>query len=123
MLGEIGADAPQVLVYNKIDLLGIEPRVEHCPEERVMRVWLSAASGAGAGQLRDLLRRELHGEAVRGWLDLPPGRARARLFAMGAVLQEKIDDDGASHLQVQMSRGQFEMFARRERLPAPVLRN
>jgi len=125
VLGEIGANAPQVLVYNKIDLLGIEPRVEHCPEERVMRVWLSAASGAGAGLLRDLLRRELHGETVRGWLDLPPqaGRARARLFAMGAVLQEKIDDGGASHLQVQMPRGQFEMFSRREGLPAQALRN
>jgi GTP-binding protein HflX len=71
-----------------------------------------------------MLARVFQNETVHGWLDLPPnaGRARSRLFAMGAVLQERIDDRGASHLQVHMSRRQFETFSRHEGLPEYALR-
>ncbi|MGH8502051.1 MAG: ribosome rescue GTPase HflX [Gammaproteobacteria bacterium] len=126
VLSEIGADdVPQILVYNKIDALGVAPRVECRPDQRLMRVWLSAATGAGTDLLRGLLREALQSETVRGWLNLPPqaGRARSRLFAMGAVLQEQVDERGTSHLRVQMPRRQFEVFARREGLPARMSRD
>jgi hypothetical protein len=42
---------------------------------------------------------------------------------MGAVLQEKVDDYGASHLQVQMPRHQFESFSQHEGLSALELRD
>jgi GTP-binding protein HflX len=125
VLAQIGADhTPQILVYNKIDRVNIPPRAEHDAEHGVMRVWLSAATGEGLDLLRAMLIVALRDETVHGWLDLPPqaGRARSRLFDIGAVLQEQIDDHGASHLQVQMSRRQFEWFSRREGLPVHALR-
>ncbi len=125
VLAEIGAEwVPQILVYNKIDLLGMTPRMEHDPARRMMRVWLSAATGAGVDLLREILTEALQYDTVHGWLDLPPdaGRARSRLFALGAVLQERIDDRGASHLQVRMPRREFEAFSRREGLPEHALR-
>jgi GTP-binding protein HflX len=125
VLAEIGADhTPQILVYNKIDRVNIPSRAEHDAEHGVMRVWLSAATGEGLDLLRAMLIVALRDETVHGWLDLPPqaGRARSRLFDIGAVLQEQIDDHGASHLQVQMSRRQFEWFSRREGLPVHALR-
>jgi GTP-binding protein HflX len=72
-----------------------------------------------------MLIRIMQSETVYGWLDLPAdaGRARSRLFAMGAVLQEKVDDYGASHLQVQMPRHQFESFSQHEGLSALELRD
>jgi GTP-binding protein HflX len=56
VLAEIGADRiPQLLVYNKIDLMGIEPQVEHDEYDRICRVWISAATGTGL----DVLKRAL----------------------------------------------------------------
>jgi GTP-binding protein HflX len=125
VLTEIGADhVPQILVYNKIDLLNAQARAEHDAQRGVTRVWLSAAAGDGVEALRAMLARSLDGQNVQGWLDLPPGagRARSRLFAMGAVLQERVDDRGASHLQLHMPRREFEAFSRREGLPDRALR-
>jgi len=56
VLAEIGADRiPQLLVYNKIDLTGIEPQVERNEYGRICRVWISAATGTGL----DVLKRAL----------------------------------------------------------------
>jgi len=56
VLAEIGADhIPQLLVYNKIDLIGIEPQVERDEYDRICRVWISAATGTGL----DVLKRAL----------------------------------------------------------------
>jgi GTPase len=126
VLAEIGVErVPQIMVYNKIDLLNLPPRIAHEPQRCITRAWLSAATGAGVEVLRAMLIRIMQSETVHGWLDLPPdaGRARSRLFAMGAVLQEKVDDYGASHLQVQMPRHQFESFSQHEGLSALELRD
>jgi GTP-binding protein HflX len=54
VLKEIGADhIPQMLVWNKIDLAGLEPSVEVDECDKIQRVFLSARSGAGIGLLRE----------------------------------------------------------------------
>jgi GTPase len=69
VLEEIGADAlPQIELWNKIDLAGLEPRVERNPYGKISRVFVSARSGAGL-------------EALRGGL---AEFARARAMARGA---------------------------------------
>ncbi|HUO43408.1 MAG TPA: GTPase HflX [Burkholderiales bacterium] len=56
VLAEIGADRiPQLLVYNKIDLTGTEPRIERDEYDRICGVWVSAATGAGFDLLRSAL--------------------------------------------------------------------
>jgi GTP-binding protein HflX len=53
VLSEIGADAtPQVLVYNKIDLTPLPPRVDRDDYGKIARIWISAQSGAGLDFVR-----------------------------------------------------------------------
>lgn len=53
VLAEIdAADIPQVLVFNKIDLLDVPPSVHRDEYGRISRVFLSAKSGAGLDGLR-----------------------------------------------------------------------
>jgi GTP-binding protein HflX len=53
VLAEIPAgDAPQLLVWNKIDLAGLQPRVERDQYGRICRVFVSARTGAGLDGLR-----------------------------------------------------------------------
>jgi len=54
VLKEIGADhIPQILVWNKIDLAGLEPSVELDEYDKIQRVFLSARTGAGISLLRE----------------------------------------------------------------------
>jgi GTP-binding protein HflX len=53
VLVDIGAaDIPRILVYNKIDLMGLEPRVESDPHGTICRVFLSAQQRLGLDGLR-----------------------------------------------------------------------
>ena len=53
VLAEIGADeAPQLLVYNKIDAANLQPAVERDQYGRISRVFVSARTGAGLEDLR-----------------------------------------------------------------------
>jgi len=61
VLAEIGAaHIPQILVYNKIDLTGGEPRVERDEYGKIARVWISAGQGLGL----DLARAALEEHAA-----------------------------------------------------------
>lgn len=97
VLEEIEAgDLPQLHVMNKIDLAGTEPRIERDATGKPMRVWLSAATGAGVDLLREALGELLGGERVRSPLHLPlsAGRLHARLKAAGAIISEQVDEHG-----------------------------
>lgn len=125
VLAEIGAqDVPQILVFNKIDLLDTEPRVEPAREAQPARAWVSARTGAGLPALLELLAAHFAWEIVRGWLDLPPtaGRLRAQLFSQGAVLKEQVDPDGAWHLEIQLPRRRYEELRHHAGLPEDALR-
>jgi GTP-binding protein HflX len=105
VLAEIGAGAlPQLLVYNKIDRLGLEPRVERAADGTLTQVWIGAAQGLGIDLLRQAITERLGLGAVRGWLRLPAaaGAMRARLHALGAVREERSDADGAMRLLVEL---------------------
>lgn len=53
VLAEIdAADIPQVMVFNKIDLMDVPPSVQRDDYGRITRVFLSAKSGAGLDGLR-----------------------------------------------------------------------
>jgi len=56
VLREIGADqTPQLLVWNKIDLAGLEPALERDEYGRIHRVFVSAQTGAGMDLLRSAI--------------------------------------------------------------------
>ena len=110
VLAEIGADEiPQLQVYNKLDLLEQEPRIDRDAEGVPQRVWLSAATGAGTDLLlqaiselvgQDMVAEELH-------LDPEQGSLRAALYRLGAVEAEDYGDDGVAHLSVRLPRADW----------------
>jgi len=63
VLQEIGADhVPQILVWNKIDVAGLESAIEHDEYDKIRRVFVSAQTGEGI----DLLRQAIAGFAQAG---------------------------------------------------------
>ena len=103
VLAEIGAaDLPQVLVYNKLDLLAADAapaagaRVDYLDRGELPRAWVSAVSGAGIDSLLQAIGRRLGSERIRADLVLPAtaGRLRARLHAQGLVASEHVDEQG-----------------------------
>jgi GTP-binding protein HflX len=105
VLAEIGAGAlPQLLVYNKIDRLDLEPRIERDAAGAVRQVWISAAQSRGIELLKEAIAERLELRAQRGWLRLPAGAGalRAHLFAGGAVREERTEHDGAMRLLIEL---------------------
>ena len=113
VLVEIGAqDVPVLRVFNKIDCLDMMPRIEYDEQGRPARAWVSAQTGAGIKELIAALRQYYMPEVVHGWIHLPvsEGRLRARLFGLGAVLNERIDESGGSDLEVRLSRKRYDAW-------------
>jgi GTP-binding protein HflX len=123
VLQEIEADAlPTILVYNKIDLLADEkPRIERDAEGRPRRVYLSARSGEGLAQLREVLSEVIFPDLFTGDIAVPPqqGKLRALLFDAHAVQQERIDAKGVSHLSLRLPMARYERLCREAGVPMP----
>ena len=110
VLADIGAgEVPQLLVYNKIDRLGAEPRLERDEQGRPWRVWLSAQTGAGLALLVEAVADRLGGQFLDGWVTLPPaqGRLRAQLYASGFVTEEQAAEDGGSRLHLRLPAAEY----------------
>lgn len=111
VLAEIGAAGlPRLQVYNKIDLLEAQPRIDRGEDGKPVRVWVSARDGSGLESLRAAIDELLEQDIVHEWLLLTPrqGRMRASLYEKGAVLDERIGDDGAIRLEVRLPREQLD---------------
>src|SRR5690606_33284519 len=127
----IGAgDLPQLLVYNKIDLLDgaaadsgrVDGARTAAPAEHASapawavdgaeaavqpRVRVSAVERRGIGDLLEGIGRQLGDERVRADVRLPldAGRLRARLHAQGLVADESSDEGGWKiHIDAPRSR-------------------
>jgi GTP-binding protein HflX len=118
VLKEIGADdLPQVLVYNKIDLIHANVhvgedqeaairgrtsqlktlgRVDRVDGGELPRAWVSALNRTGIDGLLRAIEERLGSHRLRADLHLPAasGRLRARLHAQGLVVDEQADEAG-----------------------------
>ncbi|QDP71319.1 GTPase HflX [Legionella israelensis] len=102
-------DIPLIQVFNKIDLQeGWESKVDYTGQ--YVKVWVSAATGAGLDLLKGVIAEQLHGQIVIEKIVLSPGEAklRARLYELGAVLDESIDESGEWLLTIRLTRAQKE---------------
>ena len=124
VLEQIQADRIQrIQVMNKIDINGVEPRVDYDSAGHAKRIWLSAGTGEGL----ELLRKELAGffkkEMLVGQITLLPAQARLRalLFELGAVRHEIVDQSGHYILDVCVARTDINKLARREKVSLDVL--
>jgi GTP-binding protein HflX len=126
VLTEVGAgEIPQIEVFNKVDLLGAERAVTGVDiadavhaSPVIGRQWISARTGLGLKQLVVSIGEFLGPHIIQQRLVLGPaaGRARARLYAAGAVISESTSRTGNSELQISMPRLAFERFCRNEGL-------
>ena len=124
VLRELGAEnVPQIRVYNKIDKLDRRPRVTNNRKGAGRAVWLSATTGQGVPMLLDAIAARLGRETVHGVIHLLPtqGRQRAKLFELGAVLNEAVADDGGWELELKMAKRDFRRFVKRENLDSGLL--
>ncbi|MCL4110185.1 UNVERIFIED_CONTAM: hypothetical protein GTU68_026705 [Idotea baltica] len=110
VLEEIGAsDISGLLVFNKIDLLEREPRIDRDVDGLPERVWLSAATGEGLDLLQQAIAELLGQDMVEQSLSISPtqGRLRAALYKLGAVVDEEHTEDGVAHLQIRLARADW----------------
>ncbi|HJU26298.1 MAG TPA: GTPase HflX, partial [Rhodanobacteraceae bacterium] len=73
-----------------------KPRIDRDGEGAPSRVWVSAATGEGLDLLREAIGERLSGARVQAEVRLPPeaGRLRAKLIELGAVADERYDEQG-----------------------------
>jgi GTP-binding protein HflX len=119
VLREIGADhLPRVLVYNKIDILQVPPRVDRSETGMPVRVWLSSRTGLGVDALPGIIAEYLHREIVRGTAELAvtESRLRALLYQLGVVVAERNLAGGGWELDLEMDQRGYEDLSRREQL-------
>lgn len=108
VLDEIEAnEIRQLQVFNKIDLLpDIEPHIDRDDEGNAVRVWLSAETGAGIDLLYKVLAELFASSKVRRQVNILPnqGDVRAKLYRLGAVLEEDMNDAGGWDLLVEIDK-------------------
>ncbi|HWW81175.1 MAG TPA: ribosome rescue GTPase HflX [Steroidobacteraceae bacterium] len=115
VLTEIGAaEIPQVLVYNKIDRLGFEPRVDRDAEGRATAVWISAERRLGLDLLVGAIAERIARFARLARVHVPAaaGALRSRLYAAKAVREERSADDGSIELLVELPDVELLVLAR-----------
>lgn len=118
VLKEIGADkVPQIEVFNKVDLLpDYPPRLDRGEDGQVRRAWCSAQTGGGLDLLQTALDQCFSADQLREWIRVPAanGRLRARLFDVGKVIEEQVEENGDLLLEVEMARRDFENLQKTE---------
>lgn len=106
VLEEIGAsELPQLLVFNKIDLIeGYPPRIDRDENGKPVSVWLSAQSNIGLDLLLQALTELVCDEMIQRRICLPvsEGSLRASLYQRKAVLNEHYLPDGSCELEIRL---------------------
>ncbi len=105
VLRGIGAgELPELLVFNKIDLLEEGPGVVHDASGLASQAWVSASSGAGIDALREAIVHAVRPNLTRCTLHLTLAAAamRSDLYGRNAVRHEAQCDDGSWDIQVEL---------------------
>ncbi len=106
VLEEIGAaKIRRIEIFNKIDLLdNVQPHIDRDDAGNAIRIWLSAETGLGIELLYQVLSETFSSSKVkkRCYLKANQGDIRAKLSACANILDEKIDDLGASELVIEI---------------------
>ena len=114
VLEEIGASSiPQLMVYNKVDLIDELPRIERDHSGTAVRVWVSSVTGEGKELLLDAVAECLAGDVIETSITLGPedGRMRARFFEIGAVVDEITCEDGSTEIHLKIQQSSFNKIA------------
>ncbi|MEH6499928.1 MAG: ribosome rescue GTPase HflX [Pseudoalteromonas distincta] len=118
VLTEIDAiELPILEVYNKIDLLeNVEPHIQRDESGVPVRVWVSAQQGLGLELVQQAMAERLGQDVIQEsvLLEHAEARLRAQFYAVGAVVEERIADDGRQQLDLRLQRSDFNRLLKRE---------
>jgi GTP-binding protein HflX len=94
----------ELVVLNKIDLVGEMPRVVTAADGVAALVAVSAANGAGLPELREALAHAVRPNQVRRTLhlELRAAAVRSDLYGRNAVRSERQCEDGSWELEVEL---------------------
>lgn len=106
VIHEIEADeVPMIEVWNKIDLMeNTAPRIEYNEEGLPERVFISAQAELGIDLLEQAIAEFFNQDKVSQWLKIPmqAGALRARLYDMGAIIEEHVEEDASWRCRVEL---------------------
>ena len=106
VISTIGAShVDQIEVYNKIDMHSAQrQRIEISENNKITRIWLSSRTGEGVDLLLEAVNKYLNKHKSPHYINLPiyAAQLRAKLFDIGAVKQENIDDMGGWIMEVEL---------------------
>lgn len=111
VLHEIAADkVPQLLIMNKIDLLGQKPKIDYQQDGMPYRVWVSAVTGQGIDLLYQAISEMLAKRLVSCQIKLPAiaGKLRAKLYDIHAVISETTNEEGEFILELEIKQADFD---------------
>lgn len=117
VLSSIGAgDIPCLRVNNKADKTDHSAGQDIDARGHSFGIYVSALTGAGVDELRELLVARMEGDRVILHLNLGPADAavRARLFELNAVLDEHAADTGGWQMSVRLSERDLTRLARQD---------
>jgi GTP-binding protein HflX len=125
VLVEINAhEIPQLMVYNKVDLLShMRPRLDQDASGKPVAVWLSAYKAEGLDLLLQAIGELVGTHIYEGLLHLHAnmGSARARFHQANAVMSEQYLDDGRCELQVRLPEVDFKRILAAELLDVDTI--
>lgn len=112
VLREIEANkVPRLQVFNKIDLEpGFKPRIDYHPNGKPKRVWLSAHTGDGMELLNEAVTALLEDKVIHREVKLAAneGKLRAKLYKLGVVKKETVNEQGEMILQLEIQRADYQ---------------
>ena len=127
VLNEIEAeDRPQLLVFNKIDLLdGVSPRIDRDEAGIPIRVWVSALTGEGLNLLYEALAERASSDMIHQILSLPAsaGKLHARLFEAGSVNLDETQENGGWMMDVTLRRADWDSLVKYEAIDQYIVDN
>jgi GTPase len=109
VLRDLGVDPSNVVtVYNKIDRMEREPHTDPAGT----RIWLSALTGDGIGELQDLIRQreERLGEVLDLLIPAEDSRVLAQLYDLGTVRESEENETGL-HVTAWVPHESVHLFA------------
>lgn len=119
-------DRPQLVVFNKIDLLdGMSPRIDRDESGVPIRVWLSALTGEGLDLLNQAMAERVNTDMIHRTLALPAiaGKLHALLFEAGAVNQDETQETGGWLMNVTLRRADWDSLVKYEAVDQYIVEN
>lgn len=119
VLKEIGADAPILHVYNKIDLSGDAAKIIYKTSDLPDRVYVSAHAEQGLDLLSQAVQQCLMGQLQQFDLVLKPayGKLLTQLYTLNVIQSEHYDEQGDLHLSVRIAPHKLEQLIKQAHLP------